>query len=300
MSSQVDPITPQQAEYLRLSGNVEIYSLQSLVELIYVKHGNDLLSSAFTQLNAALEAAQGALATLTDLQNLHNQVGVQTKMPFSSVFDYKAGTTTYFVSYRSSSESFAAVIYTTLTVDSADSYRSAYNLIASGYYTPIDLTFQVTIPPTSSTPSITEVITSSSQSGYAYFRSNMLDAKGKLSAYITQLQGLTNAEQRSGVEPLVQRLLTVKNSLPGDTFISMKNWVIDGNNEHTAAGVQSAGVVQRDLGTAITASQSLNATQNQNVRKFMFEFQQYQQSAAAVLSALTQLYRSISSNISRT
>jgi len=292
----IDPITPEQAEYLRLSGNVEIYSLQSLVELVYVKQGNDLLASAFSQLNTSLEAAQGALATLTDLQNLHNQVGVQTTVPFSSLFDYKSGTKTYTLSYLSNGHTSLTVI----EVDGPDAYRSAYNLISSGYYTPIDLTFQVTIPPNGGNPKVTQTITSSSQSGYIYFRDNMLAAKGKLSTYIQQLQSITDPAQRSGVDPLIQRLLTVYNELPANNFTSMKSWVLDGNNDHSAAGVQDSGVIQRDLGTAITAAQSLNATQNQSVRQFMFQFQQYQQSAAAVLTILNQLFKSITSNISRT
>lgn len=60
-------------------------SLQALVELEYVKEGNDLLNNALKDLEGALDTTKGALDILNQLQQLHNKVEV--KNPNSLGFD---------------------------------------------------------------------------------------------------------------------------------------------------------------------------------------------------------------------
>lgn len=64
--------------------NVTNQSLQSLIELQYVKTGNDLLSESLGQLEVALGSTQNALNTLSNLQNLHNQITIQSFASFSA------------------------------------------------------------------------------------------------------------------------------------------------------------------------------------------------------------------------
>ena len=52
-------------------------SLQSLVELIYVREGNKLMSTSLTTLESALSTTQGMLDSLKELQTLHNKVGIE-------------------------------------------------------------------------------------------------------------------------------------------------------------------------------------------------------------------------------
>lgn len=61
-------------------------SLQAMVELNYVKLGNEMLAGQLSGLQQALETTQTVLDTLTGLQNIHNQLVVSTKIPFSTFF----------------------------------------------------------------------------------------------------------------------------------------------------------------------------------------------------------------------
>lgn len=60
-------------------------SIQALIELDYVKTGNDMLSQQLTPLQNALETTQSALNNLATLQQIHNQVYFPTKGPLSTV-----------------------------------------------------------------------------------------------------------------------------------------------------------------------------------------------------------------------
>lgn len=59
------------------SGSVAISSLQSMIELQYVKDGNDILSQTLTTLNNALESSNSVIKNLNQLQNQMNQVSIQ-------------------------------------------------------------------------------------------------------------------------------------------------------------------------------------------------------------------------------
>lgn len=65
------------------------HNLQALVELVYVRTGNEVMASAMVRLDNALTLTQSSLDDLTQLQQLHNQISVQGKGKFP--FDYSAG-----------------------------------------------------------------------------------------------------------------------------------------------------------------------------------------------------------------
>jgi hypothetical protein len=60
-----------------------------------------------------------------------------------------------------------------------------------------------------------------------------------------------------------------------------------------------AGQIQRDLAGAITAGQSLNATQQQTVQQYMFVFEEYYKSAASILNSITQIIQTMAQNMAR-
>jgi hypothetical protein len=324
MSLPSTNLTAQDLQYLSVSGvygQVEKYSLQSLVELVYVKQGNDLIANAMNRLDIALQAAQGALSVLTDIQTLHNKIAIPSSLSFSATFPFvfsldnqtfsvdvwniqstvevpvnvpavffptfiPAHTSSYFsthntVVFREPTNLGSGFVVTgpsghTFTVSNRDQYRSVYNALASAYYVPID-------------PMVV-----GNMSAMAGYLTQMNTAKTRLASFMSTLRST------DGASALLGRLSAVYASLPAPTSSAFEKWVLDGNNLHGVAGVEKAGSIQKDLNVAITAAQSLNAAQNQSVRKFTFEFQQYMQSAAAILTALNQLFRSISGNISRT
>lgn len=72
---------------LALSAQHDNVSLQSMVELQYVKQGNDLLGEKMGDLQEALQVTKSSLSLLTNLQNLHNEIAVNNRPPFSAFFN---------------------------------------------------------------------------------------------------------------------------------------------------------------------------------------------------------------------
>jgi len=78
------------------------------------------------------------------------------------------------------------------------------------------------------------------------------------------------------------------------SFNGFYNWLIDG---YDAKDVSKQGTYQTDITTAITAGESLNDQQKQSVTNYLYLFQQYYQSAANILSALTQIIEKMAQSI---
>jgi hypothetical protein len=77
----------QNALSVALSAGENNYSLQSMVELLYVKRANDQLGDKMGDLQEALQVTKDALSLLTNLQDLHNKIQVNNKPPFSTFFN---------------------------------------------------------------------------------------------------------------------------------------------------------------------------------------------------------------------
>ncbi len=85
----------------------------------------------------------------------------------------------------------------------------------------------------------------------------------------------------------------------GQTMSGYKNWLLDNyGSRFTSTGIK-AGQYQQNITFAITAGQSLNDSQKENVNNFLFVFQQYYQSATAMLQQITQLIQQIAQNVSK-
>lgn len=61
-------------------------SLQALIELHYVKTGNDMLSTQLDNMQKALTATQGIMQSLAGLQNAHNNIIVDPKQSLADVY----------------------------------------------------------------------------------------------------------------------------------------------------------------------------------------------------------------------
>jgi len=71
----------------------------------------------------------------------------------------------------------------------------------------------------------------------------------------------------------------------------------DGYLAGSANNAALAGKFQQDITLAITAAQSLNNTQTEQVRAYMLNFEQFYKSASALLSAITQIIQNMAQNI---
>lgn len=62
-------------------------TLQSLIELDYVKTGNDMLSTQLSNLQSALSTTQSILSNLTGIQNLANSLTIANRPSLSTIFN---------------------------------------------------------------------------------------------------------------------------------------------------------------------------------------------------------------------
>ena len=97
----------QNALEVALTASQTNYSLQSMVELLYVKRANDQLGEKMGDLKDALQVTKETLSLLTNLQNLHNQIQVNNKPPFSTFFNiYTANLATFSSQYQSAASAY--------------------------------------------------------------------------------------------------------------------------------------------------------------------------------------------------
>lgn len=109
--------------------------------------------------------------------------------------------------------------------------------------------------------------------------------------------GLASMEDPSLIAPALMAALqsnftVYTNGLYSTAFTK---WVIDNNN---ATSISTAGKYQQDLINAMTAGETLNTTQTESVRNYLFLFEEYYKSATAILQQMTQIIQQIAQNLS--
>lgn len=85
----VVPAYGSSPSYTITSAMMTEHNLQGLVQLVYVREGNQLMTSALSQLGDALQNTKEALDALSQLQALHNSVTIPKKGPFP--FNFSSG-----------------------------------------------------------------------------------------------------------------------------------------------------------------------------------------------------------------
>jgi len=245
---------------LSVSPYASAHTLQAFIELVYVQTANDLLVSQMGSLQQLLNTTQGAMDTLTQIQNLHNLVTVKSKGTFGagyisanqSVKGYTSAASAFFGTPVSVSVSFAAV-------SGLAGFQAQMNSIKSQLKTEISVL-------TSTTP--------------------IVSATGKV-------------DSNSLLAKLRLVLADINRTSAGTTAAGAVNWVTDNYNKSATAGVVSAGLIQQNITNAITAGQSLNTTQTESVRNYLNLFEQYYKSASAVLQAISQIIQKMADGIAR-
>ncbi len=295
MAEQIDPTTGYP---IVTTKDINAHTEQALVQLVYVQTSNDMIGGAMSNLDTALNTTQSVLNILQALQNLHNEISVKSKSAFPFLFSTGgiAGSTAN-IQYVNGVSSGTDTITNTAQITGApqagpnggmsldpSSYQAAYNKAASAYFgKAIDPNF---------------VFFASTQSGYADFRGTLSALKTNLAKEITSLSAQAGA---SGNQPgtLLNTVQKVYSELPSNfKFSTVEKWALDNYNS-TSTNISQAGALQNDLTSAITAAQNLNDTQKENVRRFLFIFQEYYQSAAAVLSSIDQAVEQMAQKISQ-
>jgi|694.fasta_scaffold18802_2 hypothetical protein len=285
---------------------------QALIELIYVGTGNQLLGSALQHLESALGTTQSVLNILQNLQNLHNDISVKSKSAFN--FNYKFGPSALYplggnktivvtagvkqnkISVRqdvglglTKSVAPPANSHFTTHVTNANitSYQRAYNSAASAYFgVPINPFF---------------VFSSPNASGYTSFVAALTSLKTSLKTEIASLSAQSPSGAANDPNTLLATVKKVYNELPSNlqSFSAVEQWVLDNYASHGSTGAAAGGALQNDLSSAITAAENLNDTQKEKVRRYLFIFQEYYQSASAILSSMTQIIQQMAQHISQ-
>ncbi len=320
-SSSVGSTVNVKSAFAVTQSALNAHTEQALIELAYVGSANDLLGSALANLESALGTTASVLNILQQLQTLHNGINVTSKSAF--LFNYMTGpssinknpttvqtvgpntpplkitnispfpgfpgftqTITLGKVLDTSTTSTGVTMYTRNTVhydNYLTDYQAAYLSAASAYFSKITPTF---------------VYLNSSSSGYPAFLSSIKAIKSHLSAEIATLTNQTPLSTRADPTNLLNTVKKVYNNLPTTyTFSAVEKWALDNYTATGSSATATAGNIQNDLTAAITASQSLNDTQKEKVRSFLFVFQEYYTSASAVLTSISQIIQDMAKKV---
>lgn len=328
--------TVQNALFTALNAITTNRSIQSIVELDYVTAGNDLIADKLGGLEGAITTTKDILSLLTNIQNARN-AGVETRdrssldppVPFDTTISlpsgFTAGSTVTAQVFQGSYIAYNSNYYTAplfpLPKDSLFTlYSARYGRLAedvlpglAGAFNGISAQFGFRPNPLVLEQSVkldsTTVLTASGMALY----DKLYSYKQQMSAFKTQLS--TNFPDQVGdANSLYATVTKVYDNLAA-TFTSSANntnaaakglfaWLVDNDKAgggavgYSISGLE-AGDIQANVNTAITAAEALNDTQKENVRNFLFVFEEFYKSASAVLQRISQMIEKMASNISR-
>lgn len=263
-------------------------SLQSLIELEYVKTGSDLIGDKLESLNDALTITQDVLNSLANLQDLRNRLVVQNRtgytLPTSSMIN-------------PNSDGHGGI--------HAADIMSAYRGAASQYFNkPI-------VPQVAPTLLSGGLLTTAGQTAYAdllAIQRSLLNFLPRLSATLST-SALTDSNSIYGrIKKITSDFSTMFQAggvaaanvtTAAGQAKALQTYLLDNNVSAFMVTGHNAGDGQSDLNFGVTAAQGLNDTQKEDVRRFINVFEEYYKSAASILQAITQIIEKMAQNISR-
>ncbi|NGX42802.1 MAG: hypothetical protein K940chlam7_01090 [Chlamydiae bacterium] len=96
---------------------------------------------------------------------------------------------------------------------------------------------------------------------------------------------------------LLGRLIVLRDDInDAGTF---EAWLFDSYREGNQITGMNPGEIQRNITAALSAGQSLNDQQKEEVRRFLFIFEEYYKSSAAILNKITQIIEKMAQGIAR-
>ena len=352
-------------------------SLQTMIELDYVKLGNQVLMSSLNSLEQALQTNQNSLNTLNAIQNVSSKIQVATPGTFNfppatfadipsslfSIFITQTGTR---FTVPSGTTTDAAHYLFNLPSGGVLNKQFLQDFIKAGGVPPVITVLATSISPTSSLawttypsgsnqlidpnisrwnfnvpPGLMSVLKTETGFASGIFQTVNVSVssftslyKLAASAFFTQQKVVSTATSADAAN-LFAALTTLKNNIasvealsvqppynrtipntlpyflnqvvqgisaafavPGVTQLQATNsWILDGQNVSLSQNSTIQGVNQLNVNQAITASQSLNDSQQQNVQNAMFIFQEFYKSSSAVLQSIDDLITKMAQTI---
>lgn len=159
----------------------------------------------------------------------------------------------------------------------------------------------------------TNISASFGSGGFNAFSQQMLQLKAEISTQL--IPGLSASQVRLPVpagsppgtlgatdpQSLLGQMRLVLKNLDGTNFTNIQSsvaWLTDNYNTlTTAASGSQGGQTQQLITNAITAAESLNTTQTESVRNYLYLFEEYYKSATSILQQMTQLIQKMADNI---
>lgn len=295
-------------------------TLQSMVEVEYVKGANDIIFGELSSLEEASRLTKDILSNLTIVQNIANRVTVHNKEPVFSFppdytvlypedaaediwdkaeeiwnpFDPSTFITPdelediYHADLANGTNNFIPYADKIIkAVDDADYFQKIYEKCASAYFAQV-----------SAIPSDTATVDAAIQ---------LLTAKASLSAQMAELEALNPDATRNISGTLAAMINAVLQDVnlyfgpltpsanPNQLQSSLNLWIIDTQNQPPGQGGEET-KVQNNISSAIQAAENLNDTQTEDVRRYLYLFEEFYKSAASVLDIMTSLLEKISTN----
>lgn len=263
-------------------------SLQSIIELEYVKTGSDLIGDKLSELNDALTITNNVLNSLANLQDLRNRMVVTTPtgytLPLSAMIDPDSDGNG--------------------GIHAAD-IMSAYRGAASLYFN------QNIVPRIEPSLISGGALTSAGQTVF----SSLIAIQRSLLSFIPLLSAVIGSAGLADSNSLYNRIKKITQDFSAlfqnggvaaadltaaaDIANALQRFLLDNNVSAFAVSGRSPGDAQSNLNFGITSGQSLNDTQKEDVRRFLNIFEEYYKSAASILQRISQIIEKMAQNISR-
>ncbi len=240
-------------------------SLQALIETEYVATANNVLATQLTALEAAMSTTQAITVTLTSLQSVRNLVAPENKSGVS-------------LSALPTGVSAAETAYNTAAQSAFGNPINIY--VAFGTQNPQDVIAQVATDRAQLAAELTQLDKISpptiGSTGQAVYTPNSLQA------------------EVSGVLSDMTTYLPIGATSPSDITLSgLEAWIIDNMNQHlpqdSPSAVALAGKIGQTFTAAVAAATNLNDTQKEQFQQYMFIFQEFYQSAGAIMTQINQI-----------
>lgn len=329
-----------------LDAHITNRSLQALVEMEYVKNGNDLIESKMSILEDQLALTSDTLDVLAALQDMHNKVSTEDRgeIGFNYLQDW-GSPDDYLNQYLSTASLYfgtqlKAILGFTLGYVQTEFVNSVWYML--GFYDTRRKDGRVQVKNFDGDDWHDYVL----PEGYIFGKPDDVPGAEKgiwghdaaydkivgvalgytANLYVNQLISLRNslilqiqrydatltATQKSGAGNIYSALqatlddlnqylvdddgnpITVATSDLEKAF-ALQKWMLD--KYDTGKTETDQGAIQANITKAITSAQSLNETQKQDVKSFLFVFEEYYKSASGILQKITQLLERMAQGI---
>jgi hypothetical protein len=321
---------PKTGQYVNLDPS---RTLQSYVEVDYIKTANQVIFDNLASLKDALNITKNILGVLQVIQNISNRIQAPTISQFAWPPQTNGDVPTELqlilqtavtandplaVFYRpilaayqqdlQQAQVLAAQNGTTITEEfkKLGGYAKAYRDLSEDNINRFKLFYRM-----AASAHFAQVYPSSM--GTADDARTLLQARKDLSAQWTLLNQITNSSQASSDTSAAQTVLatsildvmkdistaflTVDPNDPGDLQFGVRRWILDNQDKAiTTTNRKEIGVYQDHIANAITTAESLNERQREDVKRYTYVFEQFYKSAQSILERLTQIIEKIAGN----